>query len=296
MTNEARIETSTVCNYNCTFCPHDRLTRKKEFMSMELFTEILTKLPKEITILTLSGLGEMFLDPTIFQKIALAKSQGYHVNALTNGSMMNSVGVNALKSSGIDSIRISIHASDLNTYQEITGASVGGYKNVNFLINNIPKNIHSIITVDMTKDNTEEVSKMIELYNDKVDLLEIWKVHNWAGEFDYREGEKVKTTCGRPFHGPLQIQVDGTVNMCCFDYDGELTLGDLRTQSLDDIFKGPMYEAIVDFHTGKSSYDNLLCTKCDQLYEKDESILLYNSGFSKDRIGTLSTTYQEMMK
>ncbi len=294
MNNEARIETSTLCNYKCTFCPHKDLNRKKEIMGFDLFIKIIEKLPKNINTITLSGLGEMFLDPTIFKKIQFLKDLGYIVNALTNGSLMTEEMVKELNESGIDSIRISIHDIDYLGYNKITGASLREYENVHYLLDNISKDIYSIITVDMIEEDEIKVEMFKQIYEKKVDLLEIWKVHNWINWGEYREGKRSKLTCGRPKNGPLQIQVDGTVNMCCFDYDGELELGDLKTQSIEEIFNSDMYNDIKKYHSGEDIKRKIKCKFCDQLYEKDESVLIYNSKYGNERIGTLSTTYKEL--
>lgn len=295
-TNEARIESSTVCNYACSFCPHSDLTRSKDFMSMDLYRTIIDKLPSEIEVVTLSGLGEMFLDPNIFAKIIYAKNRGYTVNALTNGSMFVGSKLEELRVSGIDSVRLSIHASTFDLYKSITGcSSVRDFNNKEYLIDYLQAtDIEVIVTMDVTDENIHDVDNVILKYRERVDLLEIWKVHNWGKWGSYRDGEQAKMTCGRPFDGPLQIQVDGTINMCCFDYDGTLLLGDLKTQTIEEIFNSASLDTIKKFHLGETVEEDILCKHCDQLYAKDEGILIYNSKFGKERIGTLSTTYKEM--
>lgn len=297
--NEARIEISTICNYRCVFCPHSTLKRKKEIMSLSLFKEVVNKLPENITTITLSGMGESFMDKGIFDKIKILKDRGYIVNILTNGSAISIFSVNKLVKLKVDNLRISIHASDFNKYREITGATEKQYNNIETLIQLLycfNTNMKVIVTTDMIEEDTEEVKKIRDKFESYVDLLEIWKVHNWSNKFDYRKGERTKQTCGRPFNGPLQIQVDGTVNMCCFDYDGELVIGDLKSQSLNEIFDSPMYKRIVEFHNGNSDEDNLLCKNCDQLYKPDESIIIYNSKFNpKERLRKTSTTYEDMI-
>ena len=65
----------------------------------------------------------------------------------------------------------------------------------------------------------------IDEWKDKVELIEAWRPHNWVDGRSYRDTREVKQikTCGRPEKGPLQIQVDGTINMCCFDFNKDLT-------------------------------------------------------------------------
>ena len=105
----------------------------------------------------------------------------------------------------------------------------------------------------------------IEYWRDKADLVEVWRPHNWVDGKKYRMIDtKMKITCGRPFTTPLQIQVDGTVNMCCFDYNGKLTLGDLKSQSLTEIFETPLYKKILMAHTtGEFSISTTITTNND---------------------------------
>jgi len=298
-TNEARIETSTICNYSCSFCPLNTKSfkRKKEVMSFKLFKEIINKLPENIEVVTLSGMGEPFLDDTIFDKIKYCKEKGYIVNSLTNGSLFDTEKMIKMIDSGLDSLRVSFHYYDINKYKKLTGASSKNYENVVELINVFhytKNNIKIIMTVDVLEEDKKDIENIIRNFKDKVDLLEIWKVHNWVNWKEYRKGEKVKQTCGRPFNGPLQIQVDGTINMCCFDFNGELLLGDFKNQKIDEIFNSKMYNKIKNFHLGRKE-NNLICEKCDQLYKKNNSIVIYNSRFeAEERIGKISTTYRKM--
>ena len=47
LNDDIRFEITTKCNYNCLICPRDKLTRKIETMSFELFKELLDKILKE---------------------------------------------------------------------------------------------------------------------------------------------------------------------------------------------------------------------------------------------------------
>ncbi len=59
--NELRLELTTKCNYDCIICPREKLTRKRETMSYELFKYIFDKINTETSqydTLTFPGLGE----------------------------------------------------------------------------------------------------------------------------------------------------------------------------------------------------------------------------------------------
>ena len=297
-TNEARIENCTLCNYKCVFCPHSTtFTRKKEIMSFELFSTIINKLPSQITDITISGFGEPFLDKGLLNKIRLARKKNYDVHVVTNGSLLTESIIDELLQLEVSDIRISFHSVNRSTYKNITGTNNKNYETVLHSIGYIWKNkgakTQLIITADVVGSVDEEVSMLREVFDGKVDLLEVWKPHNWVDWGSYRDGERVKQTCGRPFNGPLQIQVDGTINMCCFDYNGELEIGDLKTQTLDEIYSSKMYNKIVSFHKG-NKMDYLICNECDQLRDVG-SIVYYNNKYKEeDRVGKLSTSYKKI--
>jgi MoaA/NifB/PqqE/SkfB family radical SAM enzyme len=301
-TNEVRIETSTLCNYKCKFCPHHTksFTRKKEIMSFDFFKEIIDKVKKqapEISYLTISGFGESTLDKGIIDKIKYATSLGYHVFLLTNGSNLTIDYVNELFFLNVD-IRISLHTIIPEEYEAITGN-----KNLKSVIDIIdymiahPNKTNITITADVIEDNEKNIDKLIKKYKDDV-LLEVWKPHNWANWGTYRDYSlNRKKTCGRPKNGPLQIQVDGTVNMCCFDFNGELLLGDLKTQSLEEIFQGDMFNKILEHHEkGTIDQSTLLCSKCDQLASHTGTVLFNSKFLEEDRVEKVSSTHRKVIE
>jgi pyruvate-formate lyase-activating enzyme len=298
-TREARIETCTYCNYSCIFCPHDSLDfkRKKEIMSLDLYKYILKKLMIEapyINEITISGFGESFLDKSLIQKIEYSRKLGYRIHIVTNGSFLSDGIIDELIKLNIIDIRISLHSIISDNYEKITNANKGLHKKIMQSIEYIIKNkakTKIILTVEQIDINKEEIPNIIKFYEDRVDLLEIWTPHNWVNTFSYRFGPIVRSTCGRPINGPLQIQVDGTINMCCFDYNGILYLGDFKTQTLSDIFSSNLYLDLKNSHMTNLEDTKYICKDCDQR-KNQETVVVYNSLYdAKDRIFRTSTNY-----
>jgi len=302
-TNEARIETCTKCNYKCKFCTHPTpyFNRKKEIMSLKTYQFIIDKLRKEapyITESTISGFGEAFLDPTIFEKIKYSKDRGLRVHTLTNGSTLNKDQIDILFHHKVEDIRISLHSINTENYCRITGASPAQHKrvlnNIEYIIEN-KEYTRLVITIDVIDINEYEVDEIIDRYSDRVDLLEIWRPHNWVDTLNYREGPIIKDSCGRPINSPLQIQVDGTINMCCFDYNGVLLLGDFITQTLEEIFSSESFIDLRKHHLfGTLAESEYICKNCDQR-KCQRNAVIYNSKFSgDDRLNRTSTNYRKV--
>jgi len=304
-TNEVRIETSTKCNYKCVFCPQhtSKFYRKKEIMSFELFKFLLDKIKIEapfITDCTISGFGEPFTDSTIMEKIEYAKNNNYIIHVLTNGSLLSKKQLKKLFEIGINNLRFSLHAVSLVGFFDITNSSYENYRKV---LSNIKyaafnkKNTKIIVTTDIVEENKNEIPLIKSLCNDwNIDLLEIWKPHNWINTLAYRSGGLTRKTCGRPFNGPLQIGVTANVIPCCFDYNERMILGNFKTQTLEEIFNSEPYLTLKEHHlNGTIINSNLPCKNCDQLFPIDENNIIFNSRFNKkERLKRVSTTHRKI--
>jgi hypothetical protein len=134
----------------------------------------------------------------------------------------------------------------------------------------------------------ESVNEIRKFWGNAVDELEIWKPHDWAGGREYRDVVAKKKSCGRPFRGPVQINADGNMMVCCYDFNAEMVVGDTYKNTIEEILKGAKFNAIRRCHkTG--SLVGLPCVTCDQLNEGDEP-LLYSSVDPECTVGKTSST------
>lgn len=304
--DDMRFEVTTKCNYNCLICPRDKLSRRIETMNLELFKELIDKILKETkqyNTISFPGMGEPLLDETLNEKIEYARSKGISVLILTNGHLLDIKKFKEFEKLGVSSVRVSFYGTDADSYSKVHGV-----KNKE-LFNRVRDNLVKISQIKATTkllltfnivdgSNDNSIQEWISFWKDRAELIEVWRPHNWVDGRNYREiqEEKLKT-CGRPFKGPLQVQVDGTVNMCCFDFDGKLTLGDLKKQSLKEIFSSSLYRKIVKCHKcGDFKESNLICENCDQRNKDKSDVMIYNSKFNIDeRVKMLSTTYEKVI-
>lgn len=297
---EARIEISTCCNFKCQVCPHctKDFEREQKVMDNQLYELILDKIHKaNYNIVTLSGFGEAFTDKNVLEKTYMAKKKGMIVNLLTNGSLLNELKIRIMKQIGIDNLRVSLFSNNPSTYSKIHGTDE---KYCEIVKNNIlfakEIGLNVTITYNEVDLNKEETYDFIEYWKDKVNLLECWKPHNWGSWGIFRDYRGLMlNTCGRPFANVLQIQVDGTVNMCCFDYNGKLYIGDLKYQEVEDIFTGKEIEKIREAHNlGKFTLE-MPCFRCDQRLAEKSSVVIYNSKYDvEERVKMLSTTHRRI--
>ncbi len=272
---EVRIENTNACNASCIICPREKMTRPKAFMDQAHFENLVDQ-AKDLgaTLISVFGYGEPLLDKGILNKIQYCTDQGLETFITTNASLLNLNMAYKLLDAGLSQIRFSVHG--LAIYYRAVHRGLE-YKDV---IRNIA-NFAAINRQDKIGCRTQV--SVIPLNNEPIDLiksawdgfeLEIWEPHNWTDGRNYRVVKKDKKTCGRPHRGPVQINADGKMMVCCFDFDAKLTVGDTYKNTIKEILKSDAFNSIREKHeTG--DLKGLICDTCDQL--TDYNALIYSN-------------------
>ena len=269
---EIRIEPSTICNFNCQMCARESFARHQEIMPDDLFEMIVdrarSELP-ELEICTLSGFGEFAADPGWPHKLTLARRNYRRVHIVTNLSLVPDEALPLLAEQATE-VRVSISAADSDTYDRIHHPPAGiTFELIAAKIRRLAalrgRGLELKLTCSELEENRERIGQWVEYWQGTADHLEVWRPHNWITAKEYRGNHGLRlASCGRPASGPLQVQVDGTMNVCCFDYNGRLEIGDLKTQSFSEILAGPELLRIRDLHR-RGKADRLKpCAVCDQ--------------------------------
>lgn len=237
------IETLNRCNNVCPFCPVNRNDDTREFKKMDLglFNNILEKL-KAADYKGSIGIysnNEPFLDERICEiaKIAKEHMPDNLLYLYTNGLLVT-----------LDKFKEIIPYLD-NMY-------IDNY-NDNLKLNKPIKTIH-----DYCRKN--------HVHEDKV-RIRLRKLHDVlftrGGQAPNRKTEKIESLpfgCLLPFR-QMVVRPDGKVSLCCNDALGKMTMGDLNTQSIEEIWNSPAYTEIrMSLVHGRHNVTKL-CTNCDSL-------------------------------
>lgn len=284
------IDPSNLCNFKCNFCAiqskKEDLSFKKQIMDLELFKKTIDDIknfPDKLKVLRINGQGEPLLNPHLAEMIQYAKDNNVadFIEIITNGSRLSPELNQKLIDTGIDRIRISIEALDEEGYQKIAGAKL----DFNAFLNNI-KDLHDrskdceiyCKIVDVAVPTDEDKSRFYEMFGDICDrvfidnVIPMWsdfddikdKMNtNEEGEILGVHGQKVKNiqVCPFPFYS-LIINADGEVTVCCADWKRKLIVGDLKTQSLKEIWNGSILKNFwIDMLKGKKGQYEM-CQKC----------------------------------
>lgn len=298
---EVRIENTSRCNARCITCPREKMTRRKEDMDLNLFKRLVDEAYSlGAQMVSTFGYGEPLLDEHIVERIKYCSDIGLATFITTNASLLDVSMTRKLIEAGLTNIRFSVNGITEREFESFERGlkQKDVIRNIcNFLtINRMDADVTTYINSICLSGDVEYTRMALEAQF-KTDYLEIWRPHNWAGGRNFRQpstNERVK--CYRAFTGPVQILADGRMILCCFDYNGELSIGSTNVHSIKKILEDSTelrrYRRLHD--TGNLA--GLPCEKCDQRFVYTESPLLYSNEQEDKSLHKTSITKVSLVK
>ena len=283
------VEIGNICNLRCSFCPPVR--RAKRQMSVEEFEIICRKIKPHTDYILLHVMGEPLLHPKLDALLSIAGKYGFRVGITTNGTLLDRCSQVLLDHSDvIHRISISLHsaegnerslsdaahslptphsptpASYLQTAISFAGQAAAKGIYIVFRLWNLDSaegkgaNRNNLAIEDtLHLSFPDEWGKRYSGYRLAQNIfLEYDGIFTWPTESNAEETEE--GFC----HGAtsqLAVLADGTVVPCCLDSEGEIVLGNLFHQNMEEILSS---ERLQNMCKGfqKRVFVEPLCQKC----------------------------------
>ncbi len=261
------LEISNICNLNCRFCP--KTGRKLGRMGEAEFSALLPKLRPYTDFLYFHLMGEPLCHPGLERFLELAGEAGFRVILTTNGTLLKSRMSVLLKAPALHKVNISLHAFEANDlavpFEEyLRNCFQFGQKTDKLTV-------YRLWNAGGEEAKNEEILALMREY-----FPGEWKKERQGT----RIGEKTYLEFGEKFDWPdltaqegsekvfcyglrdqLGVLWDGTVVPCCLDHEGDLALGNLFRQDMEEILASPRARAIYEgFSRGKAA--ETLCRRC----------------------------------
>ncbi len=262
-----KIETTNACNGRCVYCPRDKMNREIGVMDDVLFEKIVDECSRlRIQSVHLQNYGEPLLDRKLVDRVKYIKNRNIpHVMIFSNGSLLTLEKVSGLVDAGLDEISVSLDpgGSDRHDktrlglpYDTITKnlEALASYKKE---LGNAKPSI--IITSAISDDNAGNVDLFFEKWKPLVDRIDLQPTHNWGQGKEVLISERLP--CSRLWN-TFTILWDGTVSMCCVDFDGNYIMGDVSKSTIEEIWNGEKYKNARWENLGSVEDMNPLCNLC----------------------------------
>jgi hypothetical protein len=268
--NMIQLESSTACDAKCLFCPRPNMRRAGGVMDEWIFGNILD----EAKVLNISQIllflnGEPFLFPRLFDWLERLREGNFTSGIFTNAAHLTREKADALISYAdvVKVVVFSVAGVDAETYQRIMGLDYEQVKkNIDYFlsINNgkIETYVHTV-RMSMTIDFLDQWKAQ---WHGKVDHIGVAPMYNFAGLVSdslvvKAGGDLIQVPCPRLQH--LTILWDGRVCLCCMDAEGQVIVGDVKTQSLREIYYSELPSRYRQLHSEGRFAELPLCRDCN---------------------------------
>ena len=287
-----KIELTGRCNYRCGFCAlrmRDKQPKKSDDMDLDFFKQITTDMylsgVREIGVFYL---GESLMAPnlTVDAVRFLKQDLGMpYVFLTTNGSLANEAILHRLMAAGLDSLKFSINAADLQQFESVMGVKPKLYEDA---LENLklaweirencgyPTKLYaSSIRYDGDQQERMEelVRRRVRPYVDEWYELPLYSMGAVAtqreAELGYRPTAGNQGRIGglvRPLpcwsaFTEGHVRSDGVVSLCCFDADGRFQVGSLHDNSWMEIWHNKKFQEVREAHL-KEDLSGTVCQEC----------------------------------
>lgn len=278
------LEITNHCNFKCLMCKTGLgiAKRKRGYMTDEVFEKIVSEIEGSGTILKFVGQGEPPLHDEFLNYIKYASERGIICHLTTNGSLLTDKMIEGIIDAGLSSIKFSFQGVDQKGYEEMRQGN-------NFeILTSIVKKMYNkrgnlekpfiIVGTSITDESAEDVNKFKNLFEDFSDKIEVGRTTLEYIDLDKLEDEKLRNRikelkekqtlkkvrykhCHQVFD-VMTIRWNGDVSACCADADGVMTIGNIKENSIKEIWsckKLSKYREIL----AANEYEKLpLCINC----------------------------------
>jgi radical SAM protein with 4Fe4S-binding SPASM domain len=285
------IEPTTACNLRCPECPSGlrSFTRPTGALDMALFQKIINETQLHLQYLTFYFQGEPYLNPQFLDMVKYATERKIYTSTSTNAHYLNDENAKKTIESGLDRLIISIDGTSQSVYEQYRVGGqlnkvIEGTKNIvkwkKALKSSTPFIIFQFLVVKPNEHQIQEVQQLADELDIDELVLKTAQINDFKNGSDlipdnekysrYKKNShgqyEIKNTldnqCWKMWHSAV-ITWDGNVVPCCFDKDATYSMGNIQTESFQDIWNNNKYNSFrTNLLKSRSSID--ICTNCSE--------------------------------
>jgi radical SAM protein with 4Fe4S-binding SPASM domain len=267
-----QIEPTSICNYRCVFCYQtDNKFNKRSFghmghMSLDTFKKIVDQAKGNVEFISLASRGEPLLCPDFKKMLEYTRGKFFNLKINTNASLLDEEMSHAILKSGVKTIGFSADAAESSLYSKLR---VNG--KLDKVVSNIKKfqeikkknysNSKIITRVAGVKVNKQQNLEDMEKYwSDMVDQVAFVDYMPWENVYESKYS-KIQTPCSDLWRR-MFIWWNGKVNPCDVDYKSELSVGNIKDNTISNLWKSGKYKELRKQHEAKFRKNVSPCNRC----------------------------------
>jgi len=271
--NDLEITTQIGCPLMCTFCPQDKLRQAykdpEKKMSLEIFTTVLNKLPKDVKII-FAGYTEPWANSLCNDFVEFALQQGFSIDIYTTLYNINPAQCDRLISMlaryNSQIKQFWVHLPDTNGNMvgfrydadfEYALDQITKLKNINYMTMDSQSKINPIIKTNIIPANWYLHTRANNLTIENIKDQPV----NLAPNYEFI----VECTRNKDYHSNILLP-NGDVILCCMDYGLKHKLGNLLDQSYDEILNSTEIQKLNKLNNQLGFSEETLCKSCNDAF------------------------------
>lgn len=286
------IEPTNACNFSCSFCVHSFSDYKDvagiHYLSLQDFDRIAQQIEDlgGVKAIYMHNCGEALLNRNFTHMIKRARELCDRLTLTTNGSLLKGEVAQGIIDAKPDYVRVSIYGPTNERHAEITHSSVS--------LDRIADNLRAFMErreggvphlfVKMITQGEEYDRMFLERFSQLADEVDIEPLMNWnepeEGNLSGVSHEQLMSTqyysgqkavCPSPFY-TLVVNSDLKATVCCVDWDKQTVVGDLRTQTILEVWRGEELRRLQTTMLERRRSELPGCAACTFLYTFPDNI------------------------
>lgn len=264
------IEPTTACNLGCPECPSGlkQFSRDTGNLKTDFFKKLIDELEKDLIYLTFYFQGEPYINPDFLNMVKYAHDKGIYTATSTNAHFLTEeVAIKTIES-GLDKLIVSLDGTTQEVYEQyrINGNLEKVLAGTREIIkwkkktkSSTPKVVFQFLVVKPNEHQINDAKKLArelgvdeitfktaQVYdyingNPLIPTVDKYSRYRKTTEGTYQVKNDMIDQCWRMWHSCV-ITWDGLVVPCCFDKDAKHRMGDLKTQSFEQIWQSETYQ------------------------------------------------------
>ncbi|MFN0033299.1 MAG: SPASM domain-containing protein [Flavobacteriales bacterium] len=285
------IEPTTACNLGCPECPSGlkMFSRDTGNIAQENFRKWIDDMARHVAYINFYFQGEPFIHPKFLEMVRYASQKRIYTSTSTNAHFLHDELAKQTVQSGLDRLIISIDGTTQEVYEQyrIHGKLdkvIDGTRNVlkwkKVLKSKTPFVIFQFLVVRPNEHQTDDVLRLADelgvdevrfktaqVYNHEhgnplIPTTDKYSRYTKRSDGTYAIKNSLDNHCWRMWSGCV-VTWDGLVVPCCFDKDATHRLGDLKQNTMQEIWNNAAYKSFrSQLFRSRSEID--ICANCSE--------------------------------
>jgi len=265
-----KIETTVLCNLRCPGCfrTENALSSEEKFMTLEQYKKIIDPLAPYLLEISLYDQGEPLLHPKVFEFLEYNSQKNIGTIVSSNFAMkLSDEKLEKLIKSGLDYLIVAIDGIKQETYEKYR---VGG--KLETLLDNlkrliaIKKKLNSkrpyvewqMVDFDWNKEEQPEAEKIAKEIG-----CDFFKTVVNGYTLNCNESHRRTKRCP-VLWSTFTVEFDSSVSACYVNDDETLYVGDLKKQSVLEVWNSKEYQFLRETHNNKEEGAKpSFCNRCE---------------------------------